>query len=82
MTDGGAEPDADVDAAGDHRLQRLGAAIGIAQLKCEPALAEHAGILAEFRRRSLPLSALAERDLDGILGGRGLCGHDERENRE
>src|SRR5262245_24629124 len=63
--------DADVDAAGDHRLHRLAAAAGEQKLEVEVVLAENPGALAQGRRRAVPYLTLTDRDLELV---RGRCG--------
>src|SRR6201981_1386255 len=57
---------ADVDAAGDHRLHRLAAAAGEQQLQREVTLAENAGALAQRGRRPVPYFALPDRKLERV----------------
>jgi hypothetical protein len=59
---------ADVDAAGDHRLHRLAAAAGEQQLEVELVLAENAGALAQRGRRAVPYFTLTDRDLELVRG--------------
>ena len=66
----GAEPDADVDAVGDHRLQRLGAALGVEQFQRQAVLLEDALVLAEVGDGLLPAAALADGDLEVVVGPR------------
>src|SRR2546430_2478236 len=63
----GSDPDADVDAGRDHRLQRLAAALGIEHLEHEAVLLEKARVLAELRHALLPAAALADRDFERVL---------------
>ncbi len=60
--------DADVDAAGDHRLHRLAAAAGEQQLEIEVVLAENAGALAQRGRSPVPYFALPDRNLELVRG--------------
>jgi len=63
--------DADVDAAGDHRLHRLAAAAGEQQLEIEVVLAENAGALAQRGRSPVPYFALPDRNLELVRGESG-----------
>src|SRR5690242_15504386 len=68
----GADPDAEVDARRDHRLERLAAALRVEHLERQAMLLEEAGVLAELRDALLPAAALADRDLERVVGaGRG-----------
>ena len=67
----GTGTDADVDAAGEHDLDGLTAALGVEHVEREAMLLEDAGVLAEFRHALLPAAALPDRDLERILRGRG-----------
>ena len=53
--------DADVDAARDHRLLRLAAALRPQDLEHEAVLLEDAGALADLGDRRVPVAALARR---------------------
>src|SRR5262249_55484145 len=63
-----ASGNADVDAARDHRLQRLAAAAGEQQLEVEVVLAENAGALAQRGRSPVPYFALPNRNLELVCG--------------
>src|SRR6185436_19921753 len=63
-------PDADVDAAGEHDLDGLAAALGVEHVEREAMLLEDAGVLAELRHALLPAAALPDRDLERILRDR------------
>jgi len=60
-------PHPDIDAAREHRLQRLGAALGVEQLQRQAMLLEDACALAELGYRGIPIAALANRELQHIL---------------
>jgi hypothetical protein len=61
------EPDAEVGAAGDHRLQSLARALGIEDVEHDAMLSEDAGILRELRDRLIPDSLGPDRELERIL---------------
>ena len=77
-----ARRDADVDAAGDHGLLRLAAALRPEDLEHEAVLLEDAGTLADFRDRRVPVAALPGRDLERVLRVRRLHGKAERKGGE
>jgi len=64
----GADPDADVGGAGNHRLQSLARALGAEILQHEAVLPEDAGLLAEDRRLLRPGLHLSDRDFQRVLG--------------
>src|ERR1700746_1049546 len=66
--------DADVDAAGDHRLHRLRGAACEQQLEVEVMLAENVGALAQRGRRPVPYFALPDSKLERVRGESGRCG--------
>jgi hypothetical protein len=66
----GADPGADVGAAGDHRLLRLARARSVENFQLEPMLLEEAGILPELGERVLPGAGQAPGNLQPILRGR------------
>src|SRR5262249_13989874 len=66
----GAGPDADVDAAGDDRLHRLAAAVGIENLEIEPVLLEDAGALADVGNAAVPVVGRTDRELERVVGAR------------
>ena len=61
-------PMPDIDAVGDHRLQRLGAALRVEQFERQAVLLEDALVLAELGDRLLPAAALADGDLEVVVG--------------
>ena len=62
-----AEPNAEVGAAGDHRLQRLARTLRIENVERDPVLLKDTGVLREFRDRLVPDSLGADRELQCIL---------------
>ena len=67
---------ADIDAARNHRLLRLARAIGVDDLQLQAMFLEDAGELADFRHRSVPVAALADRQFHLVLRAGG--GHSEQ----
>ncbi len=63
-----ADGEAEIGGAGDHRLQRLARARGVDDLERDTVLLEDAGLLAEIGHRGVPVAALADRDLEEIIG--------------
>ena len=59
------------DAAGDHRLLGLAAALGVQNIQHDAMLLEDAAALAEFRHRGIPQAALTDRDPQRVVGQRG-----------
>ncbi len=64
--------DAEIDAAGDHRLLGLARAVGVDDLELEAVLLEDAGELADLRDRGVPVAALADRQFHLVERGRGV----------
>ena len=56
-----------IDAAGNHGLLRLAGAVGVDDLELQAVLLEDAGALADFGDRSVPVAALADRQLDLVV---------------
>ena len=75
----GTGTDADVDAAGEHDLDGLAAALGVEHVEREAMLLEDAGVLAELRHALLPAAALPDRDLERILRDRGAVQEHQRQ---
>ncbi len=71
--------DADIDAARDHDLDRLAASLRVEGFEHEAVLLEDAGVLAELRDALLPAAALADGDLERILGAGTRVKSEERE---
>src|SRR5262249_42854294 len=74
---------AEVDSASDNRLQRLAAARGVDHFEFDAILLEDAGLGAEVSDGGVPIAALADGELEEIVGagaGRGgeggACGCD------
>src|ERR1700746_4167427 len=63
------DPDAhaNVDTAGEYRLLGLTAALGVEDLQRHAVLLEDAGALADVGNRSIPQSALADRESERVL---------------
>ena len=59
---------AELDAAGDHRLLGLAAALGIEDVEHDAVLLEDAAALAELGDRGIPQPALADRDAQRVVG--------------
>ena len=77
----GADIDAEIGAAGDHRLHGLAGARGAEDLERDPMLLEDAGLLAEDRRLAAPDLELADRDLERVLRLRRSSRESERRNK-
>ena len=60
----GPRRDPDVDAAGDHRLHRLPAPVGIEELQIDAVVAEDAGALADRGDAGVPVAGRADRELE------------------
>ena len=79
----GARADADVNAAGNHRLRRLARAGGIKHLQLEAVLGEYAGPLTNVRDGRVPGAALRHGELQQIFGPRRLrAEHGQRRGRQ
>jgi hypothetical protein len=72
-----ADRDADVDRAGDHRGQRLAAALGVEHLELEAALLEEALLLADLGHLVVESPAGANGDFQCVVGKRGGGGDGE-----
>ena len=70
--------DADLDAAGDHRLLRLGAAVGVEDVERQALLAEEPGTVAPDRDAGVPEALLADGHFKRLRmrGGREQHGDD------
>ena len=63
--------DRNIDAAGDHRLDRFRACRRIEDIEIEAVLLENAAALAEFGNAGIPGAFLRDGHLERVVGGRG-----------
>ena len=63
-----ARGDADIDAAGNHGLHRLAAALSVQNLELQTVLGEDAGALADLGNTGVPIVRSTDRELQ-LIGG-------------